>query len=357
MSSVKRLGEARRGKGCEPFATLWCNDLLSAACALDPVALRLWLLLHANYRPPEVTGRTGEAFASFKQAVEMAGHGRSAIAGAFRRLRASGLAVLVREGSRPRAQGAAAVEVALRAALMPTTHFMNPFNVTAVDTGRGLVLFDTGNGRESGPETGLLAANMRAAGLDPARVAQVVMTHFHPDHIGGLALNDGAAVFPNSEIVVGAREWAYWTDGGEESRAPEARRPLFANVRRRFAPYEGRVRRIEHGAEVAPGARALATHGHTPGHLTYQVSDGADVLMVLGDLTNRPEFNLRHPGWHMAVDQDPQMAEATRRRMFDRVAAERARCVGYHWPFPANGHIVKEGDGYRLVPADWSSQV
>ena len=251
----------------------------------------------------------------------------------------------------------AAVEVALRAALMPTTHFMNPFNVTAVDTGRGLVLFDTGNGRESGPETGLLAANMRAAGLDPARVAQVVMTHFHPDHIGGLALNDGAAVFPNSEIVVGAREWAYWTDGGEESRAPEARRPLFANVRRRFAPYEGRVRRIEDGAEVAPGVRALATHGHTPGHLTYQVSDGADVLMVLGDLTNRPEFNLRHPGWHMAVDQDPQMAEATRRRMFDRVAAERARCVGYHWPFPANGHIVKEGDGYRLVPADWSGQV
>lgn len=251
----------------------------------------------------------------------------------------------------------AAVEVALRAALMPTTHFMNPFNVTAVDTGRGLVLFDTGNGRESGPEMGLLAANMRAAGLDPARVAQVVMTHFHPDHIGGLALNDGAAVFPNSEIVVGAREWAHWTDGGEESRAPEARRPLFANVRRRFAPYEGRVRRIEDGAEVAPGVRALATHGHTPGHLTYQVSDGADVLMVLGDLTNRPEFNLRHPGWHMAVDQDPQMAEATRRRMFDRVAAERARCVGYHWPFPANGHIVKEGDGYRLVPADWSSQV
>lgn len=251
----------------------------------------------------------------------------------------------------------AAVEVALRAALMPTTHFMNPFNVTAVDTGRGLVLFDTGNGRESGPETGLLAANMRAAGLDPARVAQVVMTHFHPDHIGGLALNDGAAVFPNSEIVVGAREWAYWTDGGEESRAPEARRPLFANVRRRFAPYEGRVRRIEDGAEVAPGVRALATHGHTPGHLTYQVSDGADVLMVLGDLTNRPEFNLRHPGWHMAVDQDPQMAEATRRRMFDRVAAERARCVGYHWPFPANGYVVKDGDGYRLVPADWSGQV
>lgn len=251
----------------------------------------------------------------------------------------------------------AAVEAALRSTLMPTTHFMNPFNMTAVDTGRGLVLFDTGNGRESGPETGMLVANMRAAGLDPAAVTRVALTHFHPDHIGGLALNDGTAVFPNAEIVVGAREWAYWTDAGEESRAPEGRRPLFANVRRRFAPYAGRMRQIEDGAEVAPGVRAVATHGHSPGHITYQVADGNDALLVLGDLTNRPEFNLRHPGWHLAVDQDPQMAEAARRRTFDRAAADRTRCVGYHWPFPANGYVVKDGDGYRLVPADWSGQV
>ncbi len=103
VSSAKRLREARRRKGREPFATLRCDDLLSAACALDPAALRVWLLLHAAYKPPEVTGGTGEAFISFTQAVEMAGHGRSAIATAFRRLRASGHIVLVREGSRPRA--------------------------------------------------------------------------------------------------------------------------------------------------------------------------------------------------------------------------------------------------------------
>ncbi len=113
VSSAKRLREARRRKGREPFATLRCDDLLSAACALDPAALRVWLLLHAAYKPPEVTGGTGEAFISFTQAVEMAGHGRSAIATAFRRLRASGHIVLVREGSRPRAQGAAAGEAAV----------------------------------------------------------------------------------------------------------------------------------------------------------------------------------------------------------------------------------------------------
>jgi len=250
-----------------------------------------------------------------------------------------------------------AVEAALRHSLMPTTHFMNPFNVTALDTGRGLVLFDTGNGRESGPETGMLAANMRAAGLDPAAVTQVIMTHFHPDHIGGLALNDGTAVFPNAEIAVGEREWAYWTDAGEESRAPEGRRPVFALVRRRFAPYANRIRQIGDGVELAPGVRAIATYGHSPGHITYQIADGSDVLLVLGDLSSRPEFNLRHPNWHLAVDQDPQMAEATRRRIFDRAATDRVRCIGYHWPFPSNGYVVKEGDGYRLVPADWSGQV
>ena len=107
MSAATRQRDALRRKGVEPYATLRCDDLLPAACALDPVALRLWLLLHAAYRPPEGNGKPGEAFVAYSQATKMAGHGRSAIAKAFRRLRASGLIVFVREGTRPRAPGAA----------------------------------------------------------------------------------------------------------------------------------------------------------------------------------------------------------------------------------------------------------
>lgn len=113
MSEAKRRLEARRRKGCEPFATLRCDELLSAACALGPVALRVWLLLHANYTPPELTGRTGEAFVAFSEIAETYGHGRSTIAAAFRALAASGLIVLRRPGSRPRGQGAAAGEAAV----------------------------------------------------------------------------------------------------------------------------------------------------------------------------------------------------------------------------------------------------
>ena len=108
---------------------------------------------------------------------------------------------------------------------------------------------------------------------------------------------------------------------------------------------------------MAPGIKAVATHGHTPGHSSYLLSDGNDQVMLLGDVTNRPELNLANPGWHLVFDMDGQMAEATRRRVFDQVATDRIRCIGYHFPFPANGHVVKEGQGYRLVPAPWSSAV
>ncbi|MBD0275870.1 MAG: hypothetical protein ICV73_28575 [Acetobacteraceae bacterium] len=110
MSAAKRRRDALRRRGCEPFATLRCDDLLSAACLLSSVELRLWLLLHAAYRPPpQGSAKPGEAFVSFSQAAGTAKHGRSALAAAFRRLRASGLIVLVREGTRPRAPGAAAL--------------------------------------------------------------------------------------------------------------------------------------------------------------------------------------------------------------------------------------------------------
>ena len=233
----------------------------------------------------------------------------------------------------------AAVEKALRDAFLPTEHLDIPYTVTVLQGPDGLVLFDTGTGGQLGATAGNIPANMRAAGLAPEQVTMIVVTHFHADHISGLA------------------EWAYWMDEGIASRAPEAMRGAFAGVRRRFGPYQSRLRRIAPDAEVAPGIKAVATHGHTPGHSSYLLSDGNDQVMLLGDVTNRPELNLANPGWHLVFDMDGQMAEATRRRVFDQVATDRIRCIGYHFPFPANGHVVKEGQGYRLVPAPWSSAV
>ncbi|TCZ66623.1 MBL fold metallo-hydrolase [Roseicella aquatilis] len=250
------------------------------------------------------------------------------------------------------------VQKVLAESFLPTETYRIPFTVTFVDTGRQLIAFDAGNGATpAGATMGRMIENMRAAAIDPAKVSAVIHSHFHGDHVNGLLNAEGGRAFPNAEVVVPAAEWAWWSDTGNESRTPEGQRPTFANAAKRFAPYNGRVRQVADGAEAVPGIRAVAAHGHTPGHTVYHVSDGSAEMMFLADITNRPELFARRPGFHAVFDFDPQMAEASRRKVFDRVAADRIRVTGYHFPFPANGYVAKEGDGYRFVPADWSSAV
>lgn len=244
------------------------------------------------------------------------------------------------------------VGATMRAAGIQGTAVRNPYNVTFVETSRGLVALDIGTGGTGGPETGTLHANMRAAGLDPARVSMIVHTHFHGDHINGLTAADGAAIFPQAAVAVPEREWSFWTDAGEESRAAEGRRPNFANVRRRFAPYQARMTRFAADAEVAPGIRAVASPGHSPGHTSFLVHDGNAQALVIGDAVTTPIFFVVNPEWHPVFDMDPPTAIQTRKRLLDRAATEGMPVVGYHFDMPATGRIERAGTGYRLVPSN-----
>lgn len=299
------------------------------------------------------------------QGAAAAGQAPLAQAPGFFRFRiGTRVVTMLHDGSRafPLAQGLvpatplAEVQRVLAESFLPTETFRIPFTLTCLETPNGLVLFDTGNGAQpAGAPVGLLGANMRAAGLDPARVTTLVFSHFHGDHVNGLLNADGSAAFPNAEIVVPAAEWAWWIDSGNESRTPAGQRGTFANVARRFGPYQGKIRQIAHGAEPVPGVTAIAAHGHTPGHTLYRIADGQDQMIFLADLTNRPELFARRPDFHLSFDMDGAAAEATRRRVLDMVATDRIRVSGYHFPFPANGHMAKEGEGYRFVPADWAA--
>lgn len=250
-----------------------------------------------------------------------------------------------------------AVQATLAEQYLSTESYDGPYTVTfvdtGVDTGRQLIAFDAGTGGQLTPTSGLLLANMAAAGLDPAKVGLVIVTHCHQDHIHGLATKDGAAVFPNAELAISDVEYAWWSDPGNESRSPPGQRVNFANVARRFAPYQGRIRRFAAGAEVTPGIRSLAAYGHTPGHCIFRVADGAEQVMVLADTTHRPEVFVRHPEMHSLFEFDADAAEATRSRILDVVATDRLPVIGYHFPFPAAGHILRDGPGYRYVRADW----
>jgi len=246
---------------------------------------------------------------------------------------------------------AAAVEAALARDFLPTAHLDITYNITVLNTGREVVLFDAGTGGLLAATAGTMWDNLAAAGIAPEAVSRIVFTHFHGDHVSGLVTREGQPRFPNAELIVPEPEWSFWM--GERAPAQPA-----AMAKSRFAPYPAeRIRRVAADAEVLPGVRGVPTHGHTPGHTSWLVSSGGASLFVLGDVSNHPAINVRNPGWHIVFDMDPTAAEATRRRLFDRLAADRTLIIGYHWPFPGLGYLRKEGEGYGMVPRPWSSAV
>jgi glyoxylase-like metal-dependent hydrolase (beta-lactamase superfamily II) len=250
------------------------------------------------------------------------------------------------------------VQQAMQAAFLPSDALPISFTTLVLRrNGGGLTLIDTGNGDMGAPTSGHWMKNFRAAGFDPSQVETVVISHFHGDHINGLRLKDGTAVFPKAEVMVPAAEWAFWMDDARMNQAPEGMKGAFQGVRRVFGPIAKDVKQYEADKEVVPGLTAIAAPGHTPGHTAYMLSSGSGKLMVMSDLTNHPALFVRNPDWSAVFDMDADQARATRRRMLDMAASERTQVAFYHAPFPATGHIAKDGNGFRLVPVQWTPSV
>jgi len=255
------------------------------------------------------------------------------------------------------------VKKALEASFVDTELFNNTYTPIVVNTGKNLVVIDTGFG-EAGIETtkgsaGNFINNIAAAGIDPKNVDTVIISHFHGDHVNGLLRKDNSAAFPNAAIKVPAQEHKYWMDDGEMSKAAGNQRleGLFKNNRRIFGNAEiaKRVQPYEAGKEIVPGITAVATNGHSVGHHSQVVSSGNKSLFVQGDVTHVPYLFARNPGWHLMFDQDPQAAEATRRKVYDMLAAEKMMVQGFHYPFPGAAYIEKTPTGYREHMVQWSS--
>ncbi len=246
-------------------------------------------------------------------------------------------------------QPEAAVHELAEANFLPPTRFENPFTPVLVNTGEQLVLFDGGNPPERRPGAGNLVETLRAAGYEPAQIDLVVITHMHPDHVGGL-MTDGAPTYPNARYVTGETEYDFWSSEDRLSGPTEnAARLVQANV----VPLAERMSFIKDEEEVAPGIRALAAFGHTPGHMTYHVESDGRRLLLWADTANHYVMSVQRPEWHVRFDMDKDAAIATRKRIFDMAAAERLPVTGYHMPFPAVGYIDASGEGYRWVKASY----
>lgn len=254
------------------------------------------------------------------------------------------------------------VSAMLAANFLDPAMITNSYSPIVVNTGSKLVLIDTGNGPAAAAQPnsayGQLPLNLAAAGIDPGAIDIVVISHFHGDHVNGLLTADNKLAFPNAEVMVPAVEWKFWTDDGEMSRAPEGRMATqFKNNRRVFDALNRKVTQYDWNKEVAPGITPVATLGHTPGHTSFVVSSGSEKIYVQSDVTHHTALFAGNPGWHVFLDQDPDMAEATRRKVCDMIVAEKLMLQGFHSPFLGVGHLEKAGDGYRFVPAPWSPSI
>jgi glyoxylase-like metal-dependent hydrolase (beta-lactamase superfamily II) len=254
------------------------------------------------------------------------------------------------------------VNQALEAAFQARDIMTTPYNPVVVNTSGKLVLIDTGTGEanfeRSKGQAGQFQSNLKAAGLDRNAIDIVVISHFHGDHINGLLTPDNKPAFANAEILVPAAEWKFFMDDGEMSRAPKGRmETVFRNLRRVFDALGRKVTPYDPGKEIAPGILSVATPGHTPGHNAHIITSGNSKVFVQGDVTHVPWLFVRNPGWHAFYDQDGPMAEATRRKVYDMLVAERMVVQGFHYPFPSHAYVEKVGTGYREIPLPWNPTI
>jgi len=256
----------------------------------------------------------------------------------------------------PKDQALAAAE----AAYMPKGMVTVTFNPQLVNTGGRLVLIDCGFGpgafEPSKGAIGRTVSNLAAVGIDAKSIDVVLMSHLHPDHTNGIRAGDNSMTFPNAEILVPAKDWAFWMSDENAAKAESNKmmKDYFANVRKVYSGIENKVTQYEWDKEVVPGVTSIATPGHTPGHTSFVIASGASKVFIQSDVTNIPELFLVHPDWHVAYDVDPELAQQTRHKFFDMAAAEKATVVGFHYQFPSIGHVEKTDTGYRLVPAAWN---
>jgi glyoxylase-like metal-dependent hydrolase (beta-lactamase superfamily II) len=251
------------------------------------------------------------------------------------------------------------VNAALVDAFMQPGTFVYPYNPCVINNGSRLAVVDMGTGEAANLASkglnGQLLANLAAAGIDPKVIDTVIISHYHGDHINGLLRADGSLTYPNAEILVPAPEHSYWMDDGERSRSPTMRiADNFTNVRRVMNPEVlKRLRTYEWDKEVIPGMLAVGTPGHTPGHTSHIVSSGSSKVYVQADVTHAPFLFARHPGWHAFYDHEPVLAEATRRKVYDMLSADKVLVQGFHYPFPSLAHVEKTATGYREIPVPW----
>ncbi len=224
-------------------------------------------------------------------------------------------------------------------------------NLALYRDGTNTVLFDVGSGPDFMPTAGTIVDSLDAIGLAPEDITHVLFTHAHPDHIWGLLDDFDEPLFYEASYMMGRAEWDYWWNPETVNTIGDARAAFAVGAKRRMEAIEDAVMLFGDGDEVLPGIAALSTPGHTPGHMAFEVRQGTEAALIVGDAIGNHHVAFAKPGWESGSDQDGITAAATRQMLLDRLSQEKMALVGFHLPDGGMGRAEKEGSAYRFVSA------
>ncbi|UEM24213.1 MBL fold metallo-hydrolase (plasmid) [Skermanella mucosa] len=244
----------------------------------------------------------------------------------------------------------------LRRSFLPTDRLTLNLNTLLIETNDRRILLEAGAGQTMGPQGGRVFENLAAIGLRPEDIDVVVVSHTHPDHVGNLRTADGGTAFPQATVFVPRADWDFFVRNDPDlSYMPvpkDFRRSFAAAIKRSVEPVTNGIELYEAGAEIVPGLTTLPAFGHTPGMANFLVQSGTDQLLLTADLAYHPIVNVDRP-WVPGPDRDKDTAQASRRRIFDMAAADQILVLGFHFPFPGLGRMLKTDAGYAWVPVNW----
>ena len=224
-------------------------------------------------------------------------------------------------------------------------------NVWLIKSGSRTMLVDAGSGQAMGPDfpdVGNLGRLLKEADVQAEDITDVIVTHMHPDHIGGL-IKGGQIAYQNAQIHIVEDEWNSWTNEGLLAQAPEQQRPIILGVQGAASIIAERVTFHKSGADLGDGISLMPAPGHTPGHTAVRVSSGDTQYLLIADAVVSGDIQFEHPDTAYALDANPDLAAQTRKHLFDMLSVDKIAFSATHLAFPGAGHVEKTASGYKFL--------